>query len=67
MGLALIAAAIFFFLRWRKLKRELGPVIGDEHADAGEVKGASPASASEEAVAKPVKTESKVEGKKVVA
>ncbi|KAH6717868.1 hypothetical protein BKA61DRAFT_716344 [Leptodontidium sp. MPI-SDFR-AT-0119] len=76
-GLALLIAAVFFVLRWRKMKRELGPVIGDEFttkedvdaqaAAAGDGKTASAASGSSEEVGKVEEEKPVVEGKKVVA
>ncbi len=65
VGLVLIAAAVFLLMRLKKTKRESGPVIGDEYTDTSVTKG--PASASEEIIATPLKTESKVKGKQVVA
>ncbi|KAG4444299.1 hypothetical protein IFR05_000274 [Cadophora sp. M221] len=75
-GLLVLVAGLFFVLRWRKMKSELGPVVGDEfttkedvdaQAAGGGGKTASPASGSSETVGKVGEEVPSGEAKKVVS
>ncbi|KAH7370599.1 hypothetical protein BKA65DRAFT_545309 [Rhexocercosporidium sp. MPI-PUGE-AT-0058] len=76
-GLVFLVAVLFLLLRWRNMKKDLGPVVGDEFATkddvaaqaaaepgAGKMASPSPASGSSEAVEKVEGSVPAVNGKK---